>query len=420
MNKKIPSLWPLILTAVVCILLSVLLTLMFCYRFLYLDTKNEYERKISALSEELAPREDPTAFFDLPDKAGYLYDLLTQNAIGIYEEGDLDEAMLRGLVGGSGDGAARYMSAEEYAAYRSSSSTSVVGVGIMTLTASEEELIVTFVEPNGPAGKAGVETGDRIAAVDGKRLSEIGAASAASMIRGEKGTSVTLTLKKTDGSERDAAITRDKITFTGVSGEKVGTIGYIRIVSTSSDAVTAFKKEVDRLTDEGVKAFVFDLRGTYDGSLKPLYQMLDYLLPDKNEAGEANLIFETVDIRNNRGQYPASDGHDTALPCHVLIDGQTAKTGEVFAQALRLLAGAEITGEQSAGNGSIQSLQTLKDGSAVIYTSGKILLSDGTDLTGGVKPDRAPQGDGSLRYAPPSLDLAVTEIANNYAKPENG
>ena len=415
MKKKLP-LWTHFITGGVCLLLSALITLMLCNRYMYLATLEDYERQLAELSEELAPQGDATHFADLAEKFKTVYNEFVDAYPEALDFDALESALLKDFVKETGDRYARYYTAEEYAAMQSSSSNSGVGIGITVTKSSDGRAIVTYIEKDGPAEKAKLAVGDEITAVDGYQLGDDYNA-ALGRIKGDENTTVTLTVLR--GAEsHNIVITRAQVNYATVHEQLDGEIGFLRILSFGGDTAKELEEAIGRLTSAGAQYLVFDLRDTSGGGLTSLHKCLDLLLPDKTEKGEEQVAFSFKLSHDNMRKYVCSDEKQVDLPMAVLINESTTKYGEVFAGALRDLVGARIYGKTSHGNGTVQALITLKDGSRLIVTTSQCILPSGQTFNGtGITPDEEIDADGIiLSLTPLDQDAVYLSAAAGFGK----
>jgi carboxyl-terminal processing protease len=233
--------------------------------------------------------------------------------------------------------------------------------------------------PGSPAETAGVKAGDKITAVNGVLVSEVGYNAAVNMVAGENGTPVTLKVER-DGTEQDITVIRgDYTAYTVIhslmeeNGEK---IGYVKIIQFDSITVTQFKNAVEELKASGCEKFIFDLRGNPGGELNSVVAMLDYLLPK-------GPIVHILDADKNETQVYESDANEVTGEMIVLADGNTASAGELFTSAIRDFGEAgllevTIVGETTYGKGIMQTTYTLLSGGAFTLTTAKLLWPDKT------------------------------------------
>ena len=257
-----------------------------------------------------------------------------------------------------------YYSLEEYLAMLAGSQGSAKGIGVY-VSGTETSIVVTYVMPGSPAETAGVKAGDKITAVNGVLVSEVGYNAAVNMVAGENGTPVTLTVER-DGTEQDITVIRgDYTAYTVIhslmeeNGEK---IGYVKIIQFDSITVTQFKNAVEELKASGCEKFIFDLRGNPGGELNSVVAMLDYILPK-------GPIVHILDADKNETQVYESDANEVTGEMIVLADGNTASAGELFTSALRDYEKATIIGTKTYGKGCGQSFHPLSNGGFITVTS---------------------------------------------------
>lgn len=331
---------------------------------------------------------------DLMTQNGYLTSLLTvdqvirENYLGDIDDAELKNSVIRGYLSGIGDKYGQYMSSEEYAAYLAEFQGNAVGIGVNVIFDLVSNTIeVIDVIPDSPAEKSGILVGDFIVAVDGTKVTEAGYYTSVDLIKGDKGTSVTITVNR-DGVESDVVCIRDSVAVVTVKHRvysKDPTIGVIRISSFYAETPAEFKASVEDLKGKGCTKFVFDLRNNGGGELNSILTTLDYLLP----AGKLAYI------RYASGDEVSFDSKDSFLDASVavLVNENTASAAELFAAALRDYAkdgkySATLVGNTTYGKGVFQSMYLLPDGSAFKFTTGRYDPPCGVNYDGvGVVPD---------------------------------
>ncbi len=315
-------------------------------------------------------------------------DIVRLNYIGEIEDGAVKDAVIRGFLSGIDDKYAAYLNPSEYDAYLDEFYGSRVGVGITALRDEDKEpILIIDVVPNSPADKAGIEVGDRITAVDGRSVSEIGYDKAVDLIAGDMGTTVNLSLLR-DGNELSVTCTRDFFKLYTVKSHVYSadaSIGVIKISSFNSDTPADVKKAVEELQTKGCEKFIFDIRGNGGGELNSIVKTLDYILPQGKIA--------EVHYKNGDNISYSSDTSFLDAPVAVLVNGDTASAAELFAAALRDYTrdgkyDALLVGTNTYGKGVFQTYYTLYDGSAFKFTVGKYDPPCGVNYDGtGVIPD---------------------------------
>lgn len=323
--------------------------------------------------------------------------LINEKFVGEYDEGEVVDAALEGMVEGLGDRWSYFLTEEEYGAQNQRRTNQYVGVGVTVSYASEEGLQIVEVTAGGPAEEAGLQSGELITAVDGFSLSGEARYEGANKIQGEEGTTVSLEVRGTDGQTRTVEVKRTKLETDPVSAEMLeNNVGYVRLSNFYDRSADRLKEEVTRLKEEGATALVFDMRNNGGGYLSQLTDMLDFLLPE-------GPIFITRDRAGNE-KVTQSDASCVDLPMAVLVNADTYSAAEFFAAELQEWGVAVIVGEPTSGKGYSQQTFELPNGSAVAISTGAYFTGSGTSLIGtGLTLDKevylTDQGDAQLEAA---------------------
>ena len=323
--------------------------------------------------------------------------LINEKFVGEYDEGEVVDAALEGMVEGLGDRWSYFLTEEEYEAQNQRRTNQYVGVGVTVNYESEEGLQIVEVTAGGPAEEAGLQPGELITAVDGFSLAGEARYEGADKIQGEEGTTVSLEVRGTDGQTRMVELKRTKLETDPVSAEMLeNNVGYVRLSNFYDRSADRLKEEVTRLQEEGATALVFDMRNNGGGYLSQLTDMLDFLLPE-------GPIFITRDRAGNE-KITQSDASCVDLPMAVLVNADTYSAAEFFAAELQEWGVAVIVGEPTSGKGYSQQTFELPNGSAVAISTGAYFTGSGTSLIGtGLTLDKevylTDQGDAQLEAA---------------------
>lgn len=323
--------------------------------------------------------------------------LINEKFVGEYDEGEVVDAALEGMVEGLGDRWSYFLTEEEYGAQNQRRTNQYVGVGVTVSYTSEEGLQIVEVTAGGPAEEAGLQPGELITAVDGFSLAGEARYEGANKIQGEEGTTVSLEVRGTDGQTRTVEVKRTKLETDPVSAEMLeNNVGYVRLSNFYDRSADRLKEEVTRLQEEGATALVFDMRNNGGGYLSQLTDMLDFLLPE-------GPIFITRDRAGNE-KVTQSDASCVDLPMAVLVNADTYSAAEFFAAELQEWGVAVIVGEPTSGKGYSQQTFELPNGSAVAISTGAYFTGSGTSLIGtGLTLDKevylTDQGDAQLEAA---------------------
>ena len=320
--------------------------------------------------------------------------------VGEYDETEVVDAALEGMVSGLGDRWSYYLTADELAAQNQRRTNQYVGIGVTVNYESEDGLTIVEVTEGGPAEAAGLQGGEVITAVDGFSLAGEARYEGAERIQGEEGTTVTLEVLGTDGETRTVEVTRASLDSDPVTAKMLeGNVGYVALANFYDHSADRLKEEVTRLQEEGAEALVFDMRNNGGGYLSELTEMLDFLLPE-------GPIFISRDRAGNE-EVTQSDAACVDLPMAVLVNANTYSAAEFFAAELQEQGVAVIVGEPTSGKGYSQQTFALPHGGAMAISTGAYFTGNGTSLIGtGLTLDRevylTDEGDAQLEAA---LDL---------------
>lgn len=299
-----------------------------------------------------------------------------------------DEQVIDGAINGMFDALedpySDYMVKDEAEDFSDSLSSSFQGIGAEI---QERNGFITVVSPikNSPAEKAGLLPKDIILTVDGKSIQGFSASEAVALIRGEKGTSVKLTVKRGETAEPiSMTIVRDEIPVESVYGEMLeGDIAHIQITSFNQSTPKELTTILDEYEAKGMKGIVLDLRQNPGGYLEEAVEIANLFVPEGKAIVQVQEKNEDPVVRN------ATGGKKYNFPMTVLIDNGSASASEILAGALRESVGVKIVGETSFGKGTVQAAsKPLTDGSILKFTTGKWLTPNGNWINEkGIKPD---------------------------------
>ena len=282
-----------------------------------------------------------------------------------------------------GDPYTEYLSPDEYQALLNRTARSYFGVGLV-VGPSENGLIVTS-SLLGPAREAGILPGDVIISIDGQRAGALPFERSLSLIKGEKGTIVRLTVRRDGRGTIAFAVVRREIATPAVRARSVKTrgrhLGYIRILSFPGSAAGRVENATEHLAAKGVEGLILDLRGNPGGLLEQAISVASIYLPSGVVVSTAG-AHHAMRVYRVRGDPVAPD-----LPLVVLVDRQSASAAEIVAAALADHARAVIIGKRTYGKASVQSVHPLSNGAALRLTTATYLTPFGVDIAGeGVRP----------------------------------
>lgn len=301
--------------------------------------------------------------------------LVNSRFVGEYDETQVVDAALEGMVDSLGDRWSYYLTQEEYEAQTQRRTNQYVGIGVTVTYEREEGLLIQSVTDGGPAEAAGLQPGEIITAVDGTSLAGEGRYEGADLIQGEEGTAVTLEILGADGQTRTVEAVRASLDSDPVTAELLeGNVGYVALANFYDHSAQRLEEEVTRLQEEGATALVFDMRNNGGGYLSELTDMLDFLLPE-------GPIFISRDRAGNE-TVTQSDAACVDLPMAVLVNADTYSAAEFFAAELQERGVAVIVGEPTSGKGYSQQTFPLPHGGAMAISTGAYFTGSGTSLIG--------------------------------------
>ncbi len=302
------------------------------------------------------------------------------------DEDTLNDRLAAGYMNGINDKYAVYYTAKEYSEKQSVEKGTLTGIGVAVVndTSSGYARIIRLYD-NSPAAEAGMQVGGFITAINDESTRNItSTARLTSKLLGEEGTTTTITYLTPDRQEQQLNLVHSNYKTPSIYTRQMvaDTCGYIRIDAFTSGTASEFKAAVDELLQQGANSLVFDLRDNTGENLNAALVAADYCVP----SGE---IAKQQDRDGNVTVLRMSDETEINVPIVCLVNGSTAGSAELFANALRKMAGATLVGTQTAGKGVVMSdAQSFSDGSAAYITVG--LLLDNEDQTWneeGLRPD---------------------------------
>ena len=257
------------------------------------------------------------------------------------------------------------------------------GAGFLVTQLADTNLVqVVRVYDGSSAKEEGIIAGDVIVKVNDEDVTSLDLSSVVSLVRGEEGTRVKLTMyRESEQRYFDCDIERRVVTAQSVDYKMLdGNVGYISVSQFDDPTDEQFIEAVDALQKQGMTSLVVDMRDNPGGLVDVAVNMLDRLLPK-------GIVTYTEDKYGNRSPY-YSDAKELDVPMAVLINGNSASASEIFAGALRDYDKAILVGTKSFGKGIVQTVIPLSDGSGIKITFAKYFSPNGTNIHGqGFEPD---------------------------------
>ncbi|HZJ88115.1 MAG TPA: S41 family peptidase [Sphaerochaeta sp.] len=229
--------------------------------------------------------------------------------------------------------------------------------------------MITIVSPfpGSPAQRSGLMAGDLISHIDGEEVDALNSYEASNLLKGDPGTSVTVTVYRR-GTSFDLTLMRERITAPTVdSGIVEGDIGYIALSEFSPQTGRQLLEHVTKLLDEDIVGLIIDQRNNSGGAVDGALQSANIFLSD-------GMRIVTIQARKGtkRDQSYRATGKTlfpTDLPVVVLVNGGTASSAEIFAAAMQQNDRAVLVGSKTFGKGIVQDVFRFGEGFAQVTTA---------------------------------------------------
>lgn len=296
----------------------------------------------------------------------------------------LQQWLIKGYVQGLGDPYSVYYDEEETKSLMESTSGEFGGIGV-AITQNIDTMVITFnnVYKDSPAEKAGLKSGDILYKVDGKDVTGQDLDTVVAKIRGEKGTTVEITVYRGSNLEEcTCKVTRDIIEVITVAYEmKEDHIGYVAVSGFEQVTYHQFEEALQALNDQGMEKLIIDLRNNPGGNLSTVCDMLDLILP------EGTIVY-TEDKHKVREVMTSDDEKQMNIPIVVLTNGNSASASEIFAGAIQDYKKGTLIGTTTFGKGIVQNIFSLGDGTSLKLTTSEYFTPNGRNIHGiGIEPD---------------------------------
>jgi carboxyl-terminal processing protease len=287
------------------------------------------------------------------------------------------------------------------------------GVGI-TLSTVEGTLGVAEVTEGGPAAVAGIQPGDTIVAVDGRPTAGMSSATAVSLIRGQEGATVVLTIAREGWAQsRDFPLTRAIIRPVNVTTRMLdGSVGYLRLNTFTSGSAQEVAAGLRALKAQGAKGIVLDLRGNSGGLLQSAVEISSQFI------GTGVVMMEQRRSPEPRQLSSRPGGQATELPLAVLVNRGSASASEIVAGAVQDRQRGVLVGERTFGKDTVQNVHRLSDGSSVRVTIARWYTPNRQEIAQkGLTPDVVVQiTDDDLRSRrDPQLEVAADAVRSRMS-----
>ncbi len=304
-----------------------------------------------------------------------------------YVEENIDEQKLiygaiEGMLKKLDDPYTRFMEPKSFKEMQVETQGEFGGLGIVI---SIKDRMLTVVSPidDTPAARAGVMAGDMIIKIDGKDVIDIALHDAVKLLRGPVGTKVILSiLREGDRESKDYELTREIIKLPSVKYWVIEpNIGYIRLTQFIQTSSEDLEKAMIDLEKNGARSIILDLRNNPGGLLTSAVEVGRKFIPKG----------DIVSIKGRDGEentYSSFFKYHPLLPLIVLINEGSASASEIVAGAVKDNKRGLLIGRKTFGKGSVQTVISLNDGSAMALTTAFYYTPSGVNIhKSGISPD---------------------------------
>jgi carboxyl-terminal processing protease len=289
----------------------------------------------------------------------------------------LRRATVDKLIRGLDDPHTEYLTPAEFEVLEERTEGTYSGVGL-TVGPAKSGLLVTSAF-KGPAQKAGIREGDVIIRIDGKPAGRMPFERSLALIKGEKGTIVRLTVRRSHKRTIKFQVVRQEIDVPPIKARLLRSertkLAYIRVLSFPDGTADQLQRTMARLVELGAEGAIVDLRDNPGGLLSQAVDTVSLYL--------AEGVVCTTDGAHQEFRTYAVSGEPTHpnLPLVVLVNGGSASAAEIVAAALHENNRATLVGDRTFGKASVQSIEPLSNGGALKLTTAKYATPLGVDIS---------------------------------------
>jgi len=294
------------------------------------------------------------------------------------DEESLRKGITQGYIYGLNDPYAVYYDPARYASEQLRLAGKANNVGVTLSLDADARVVVSRVQPNSAAGKAGVQKGDIVTAVDGAPAADKSLSELQTLMN--TATKVLLTVQRGESSHAYELATFEYVVRT-IQETVIDSVGYIRILAFYENTPDQFRATVSSMMEQGVTGLVFDLRNNAGGSTAAVQEMLSYVMP-------IGVYGTLTDVNGNTTKLSASVNNQLSVSTVTLVNSGTTGEAEFFAGVLQDAGFTTVVGQTTAGKAKYQEFFTLEaDYSAVKLTVGSYgLMKSGSWQDKGIVP----------------------------------
>jgi carboxyl-terminal processing protease len=296
---------------------------------------------------------------------------------------DFTYAAINAMANSVGDRYTQFFTPDQFRRFNAAlDPEQITGIGvIMEADAASKAIRLSYVVPETPADRAGLQAGDLVTAIEGNSTTGMTVDAASKLMRGKAGTPVNVSVTR-DGTAQNYSIRRAEVRPPTVVFKMLpGDVGYVYVMAFGKATPAEFDTAIGRLKEQGARALVLDLRNDGGG-----YVDSALLISRRFIANKALL---TVEERGNHATTIDADNETSVeLPVSVLVNQYTASASEITAGALQDDGVGMLVGTKTYGKGVMQTLTPLADGAAIKITTAHYLTPRRRDINlRGIEPD---------------------------------
>jgi carboxyl-terminal processing protease len=326
----------------------------------------------------------------------------------------LSDASIAGVVASLGDRFSHYLGPKEFREFNAPPSFTGIGVAVGP---ERRGLLIARVFDSSPAARAGLQAGDLIVAVNGRKLAGLSADVATALIKGRPGTDVALGIRERRGRHtvtRTLTITRATISEPVVASETRTVhgikLGVVALATFSPGAHGEVRASVERDLHSGARGIVLDLRANGGGLVEEARLIASIFI------AKGTIVTTRGRTQPTATLTAAGGAISPAIPVVVLVDGNAASASEIVTAALQDHRRATVVGTHTFGKGVFQEEEPLANGGALDITVGEYFTPDGRNLGGGgVKQGAGVAPEVTVRHGvdtPHGLAVALSTLAS--------
>ena len=356
----------------------------------------------------------PAVPIDIPDPvpedlstAWEVWNLISQQHVdrGDFDSEDFDEGAIRGLLTALGDSHTNYVPPEAFKIDNEDLYGSFEGIGANVQMNADGKLFIVAPLDGSPAEAAGLRSGDLILAVNGESIEGLSLLEAVNLIRGPRGSDVTLLVRHLGQIEEvELVVRRDRIELDSVlvRSRPEDRFAHIRLTTFYSDTPEDLARAIEEQQANGAEGLILDVRDNPGGLLSSVVEVVSMFIDD-------GLILYELDGAGRRTDHSARNpGQFSDIPLVILANRGSASASEIVVGALQDHDRAKIVGDKTFGKGSVNRLYRLGNGGGLYLTFAKWYTPNGRLIEGnGIEPDHEVTSRDRQRAETIQLEKAV-------------